>query len=177
MKIRILAFLIILLLLPLFVYLVKFGTIGISSIFKDWSSFSQFYTLYSSFLSTILLGFLGWFIHKESISYNKPILIFTIEPGRYPHKVKNIGNGPAINIEIFYGINDKVWACKIKGLTLAKDGEFILPIEGQRRLGAIYYDQSGNHEISYMIDTKMRFKNIASEFSQKVEKEIFIWQL
>jgi hypothetical protein len=168
----------IILILPLWLYYDHFGSNTYSGNFKDWVDFSQYYTLFFAVFNGVILLLLTWRIHKENISLNKPLLVFTIDAGKkYSHSIKNIGNGPALNIEIYASKVDGKWNQRIKGLTLGKGEDYELHIDGQLRLGAIYYDQSGNRDKCYMRDTFMHFKNIESHFNQKIDQELLVWQL
>jgi len=167
-----------LLVAPVILYYIHFGAFSFSKHFKDWVDFSQYYSVFIGLFNAVILVFLTWRIHRENIALYKPILIFTIgETGQYPHSIKNIGNGPAINIEIFTSRNTASWDRKIKGLTLGKGESYLLKIPGQTKLGAIYQDQTGQQFKCHMINTSMKFDNLESEFSQNVAAEIFTWQL
>lgn len=163
---------------PLIIYLIQFGSKTLSHDFKEWVDFSQYYTLFITLFNGIIILILMWKIHRDTMSHNKPLVVFTISNGiQHPHTIKNIGNGPAINIDIYTAKEKGKWDYRIKGLTLGKGEEIRLKIDGQLRLGAVYSDQAGTKDRSFMQDTFMRFKDIDSEFNQTVGKEIFIWQL
>src|SRR5436305_704303 len=85
---------------PFFLYWMNFGSSSFSKHFRDWIDFSQYYGVFIALFNGIILVWLTLRIHKENTAFNKPILIFTINDDQhYPHKIKNIGNGAAINIE------------------------------------------------------------------------------
>jgi hypothetical protein len=177
MRSIIIVLIIVFLIIPLTVYYYYFGSGHLSGDFKNWFEFSAFYILYATLFNGVILALLTWRIHQENRRLNQPILIFTIKADYPSHTIKNIGNGVALNIEIYKSTSNNGWDTKIKGLTLGKGEEFILWIPGQNRLGATYFDQSGNLHRSYMANGFMRIQNIEQELSQKPENETFVWDL
>ncbi|WP_026629502.1 hypothetical protein [Dyadobacter alkalitolerans] len=94
---------------PLLFYWYKFGSFELSDNLETWSHFSDFFNLWVSLVSLILIFSLTYYISKiEERRYeelreldnmrNRPILICDTDSAHY-HIVKNIGIGPALNIK------------------------------------------------------------------------------
>jgi hypothetical protein len=91
-----------LILLPLVVYWVKFGSLQLSNDFQDWVDFSTYLSPILVTAVTIVLAYLSWQSMELIKIKEKPLLVVENDQSL---QVKNIGAGPAINIKIFFSID------------------------------------------------------------------------
>jgi hypothetical protein len=102
--------------------------------------------LSSSALLVSLFSFALTYRHtrRTTVLSRKPVLVFVYD-GQRGWVLKNVGNGPALNVIVAQMKNDK-WFCRVRVPPIAKDGEFIplwLGHVNDTGLGATYADTEG----------------------------------
>ena len=105
----------------------------------DWKLFVAILAIIVSIISFTLSYQLS---KQSSITSMKPVLVFeyTAEEGWI---IRNVGNGPALNVVLAMKENKSDWFNPIRIPPLSKDGEFILSWirhTNIRTLGAAYED-------------------------------------
>lgn len=182
---------VLLLLLPIILYLMYYhGTWKLSSDIKHWIEFAQYYGLFVSLFSGITLLMLMYLLHIDNQNSmirifragNEPFIAFTIRRQWPGHTIKNIGNGPALNIDIYYSQKmEGNWDVKYVGLTLGKEEEVWLGKDPGARIAAKYFDSEGRPmEPVYMIGNRLVFdgdeKNTAMALDVE-EDEVPLWKI
>jgi hypothetical protein len=91
-------------------------------------------------VSTFALSF--WFTWRSAIAAKRPVLVFVYEPAT-GWVIRNIGNGPALNVIVAQKIVGGNWFNPVRIPPLAKDKEFVpvwLHHVNTTGLGATYTD-------------------------------------
>ena len=179
---------------PIIIYIANFRTSQISSNPDDWGVFGDYLGgILNPMIALFNLGILSYLtyvIHKANeqretenqkreIEKERPILIFKITPETSPnYLVKNVGNGPAINVEIFNSSNKDIWGIKVAGIYLMQNEEMRIDwAVGQTRFGAKYSDMFDKIHFSYATGNKMWFKDIEHHFNETVKDTKMIWEM
>lgn len=96
--------------IPLFVYLWKFGSFDLSHDFTNWVDFSTFLSPFLVAALTIILAYISWQTLELMKLKEKPLLVVERVSGKIRYRgwnkhwlwiVKNIGSGPALNVKLF----------------------------------------------------------------------------
>ncbi|PSL02237.1 hypothetical protein [Cecembia rubra] len=94
--------------LPLIFYWVNFGSATLSSDFKSWVDFSNFWSPFLVTALTIILAYISWQSLEIVKLKEKPIVIVEKrskkEGGKEFLTIRNVGNGPALEIKLFIGV-------------------------------------------------------------------------
>ncbi|MDR6808852.1 hypothetical protein J2Y45_006065 [Dyadobacter sp. BE34] len=92
---------------PVYLYYQMFGSLELSHDLEIWAHFSDFFTLWLSVVSLIMIFALTYYVsvlesnrekerQKLEDARNRPILVLQVDSANYK-VVKNIGIGPALN--------------------------------------------------------------------------------
>lgn len=100
-------FVAVLIILPILVYLWKFGSIGLSGDFKTWVDFSTYWSPYLVTALTVILAYISW-LSLELMKLKEKALI-VVEKRSKPNdlegkefiSIRNIGSGPALDVKLF----------------------------------------------------------------------------
>lgn len=91
--------------LPLFVYWLKFGSFELSSDFKIWVDFSTYWSPYLIAALTIILAYISWQSLELMKLKEKPLIVIEKRPkkegGDEFESFRNIGSGPALDVKLF----------------------------------------------------------------------------
>jgi hypothetical protein len=107
-------FVILVILLPLFAYWLKFGSFGLSGDFKAWVDFSTYMSPYLVAALTIILAYISWQSLELMKLKEKPLIVIEKKPKKEGSdeflSFRNIGNGPALEVKLFVKVerNDNI---------------------------------------------------------------------
>lgn len=98
--------------IPIIWYCCSFGT-ELSNDKEVWAQFSDFLNVFVSIANLLLVTALTYsiYIYQREDESNKsiPMLIFMIEPETGMCLIKNIGKGPALNVQVSYKKPNNDW--------------------------------------------------------------------
>lgn len=104
--------------LPVIIYWLKFGTIQLSSDFDDWVGFSTYMSPYLVAALTIILAYISWQSLELMKLKEKPALVIEEYPEfkgeghpkipTFFYRIKNLGEGPALNLRLFIRISESL---------------------------------------------------------------------
>lgn len=104
--------------IPIITYIIKFGRLSLSPDFQDWVDFSAYLSPFMVVSLTIFLAYISWQSLEIMKLKEKPVLVIEEYPEyngdlnfpipTFHFKIKNIGQGPAMNMRLFIRIREKL---------------------------------------------------------------------
>lgn len=99
-----------LVLFPVVIYWIKFGTFHLAEDFTEWVDFSTFWSPYLMAALTVVLAYLSWQSLNLMKMKEKPFLVVEKRApngnGDEFHFVRNIGSGPALDLKLFIKVEN-----------------------------------------------------------------------
>jgi hypothetical protein len=102
--------------LPLLVYWLKFGSFELSADFNTWVDFSTYWSPFLIAALTIILAYISWQSLELMMLKEKPVLVIEEYPEfrgeensgipTFFYRIKNLGEGPAVNMRLFIKVSE-----------------------------------------------------------------------
>ena len=173
--------------LPVVVYIISFGSNGISDKSNNWANLSTFISGFLTLANLIIFSILTVSIQEYTLKkdteskriakiINRPLLSFVKESENAFYSIENIGNGSALNIVLRGHFHQHKWQQAYLFYSLVSGSTKPLKwTKGCNKLMANYSDVFGNEFISFMDGDTLRVIDCKDEKSIKDFAKEYQW--
>lgn len=153
-------------LVPLLLYVIKFGSRELSSQFKDWESFSNYWTVFLSLAATsttAILAYYAYEISKQTLQFTKiaetPRVTFEMLTigSRSVYIIKNAGKVPAVNCFLFIQRSGSIgpWDQTVNCYTIKPDEVKIISWVEYLLKAEMHYQSFSGESFTTTVDNQM----------------------